>query len=268
MRRLMVALGVAVALSGCGDDGPSASSSTTSDPVDAGAQLRGALAVEIVRELPHDPQAFTQGLELFEGRLFESTGRQSTLRELDPTTGEVLALVPLERPLFGEGLTVVGDEIIQLTYLDGRALRWDLDTLEPTGEFTYPGEGWGICARGDELVMSDGTPVLTRRDPATFAALGTVTVRRDGQPVDLLNELECLADGTVLANVWKSDEIMVIDPESGAVTATIDAAVLRETVSPAATSDVLNGIADLGDGTLLLGGKNWDRHFVVRLVPR
>ena len=271
MNRLAVALGVtaAVILTACGDDAVRDSAEPPVGSSDASVDgTTTRWTVEIVRELPHDPQAFTQGLELFEGRLFESTGRESTLRELDPATGEVVALVTLEQPLFGEGLTVIGGEIIQLTWRDGRALRWDVDTLEPVGEFGYAGEGWGICALGDELVMSDGTPVLTRRDPVTFAPLDSVTVRRDGEPVALLNELECLDDGTILANVWKADEIVMIDPASGAVVGTVDASVLRETVNPTSASDVLNGIADLGDGTFLLGGKNWDRHFVVRLVPR
>lgn len=271
MNRLAVALGVtaAVILTACGDDAVRDSAEPPVGSSDASVDgTTTRWTVEIVRELPHDPQAFTQGLELFEGRLFESTGRESTLRELDPATGEVVALVTLEQPLFGEGLTVIDDEIIQLTWRDGRALRWDVDTLEPVGEFGYAGEGWGICALGDELVMSDGTPVLTRRDPVTFAPLDSVTVRRDGEPVALLNELECLDDGTILANVWKADEIVMIDPASGAVVGTVDASVLRETVNPTSASDVLNGIADLGDGTFLLGGKNWDRHFVVRLVPR
>lgn len=271
MNRLAVALGVtaAVILTACGDDAVRDSAEPPVGSSDASVDgTTTRWTVEIVRELPHDPQAFTQGLELFEGRLFESTGRESTLRELDPATGEVVALVTLEQPLFGEGLTVIGGEIIQLTWRDGRALRWDVDTLEPVGEFGYAGEGWGICALGDELVMSDGTPVLTRRDPVTFAPLDSVTVRRDGEPVALLNELECLDDGTILANVWKADEIVMIDPATGAVVGTVDASVLRETVNPTSASDVLNGIADLGDGTFLLGGKNWDRHFVVRLVPR
>ncbi len=271
MNRLAVALGVtaAVILTACGDDAVRDSAEPPVGSSDASVDgTTTRWTVEIVRELPHDPQAFTQGLELFEGRLFESTGRESTLRELDPATGEVVALVTLEQPLFGEGLTVIDGEIIQLTWRDGRALRWDVDTLEPVGEFGYAGEGWGICALGDELVMSDGTPVLTRRDPVTFAPLDSVTVRRDGEPVALLNELECLDDGTILANVWKADEIVMIDPASGAVVGTVDASVLRETVNPTSASDVLNGIADLGDGTFLLGGKNWDRHFVVRLVPR
>lgn len=271
MNRLAVALGVtaAVILTACGDDAVRDSAEPPVGSSDASVDgTTTRWTVEIVRELPHDPQAFTQGLELFEGRLFESTGRESTLRELDPATGEVVALVTLEQPLFGEGLTVIDGEIIQLTWRDGRALRWDVDTLEPVGEFGYAGEGWGICALGDELVMSDGTPVLTRRDPVTFAPLDSVTVRRDGEPVALLNELECLDDGTILANVWKADEIVMIDPATGAVVGTVDASVLRETVNPTSASDVLNGIADLGDGTFLLGGKNWDRHFVVRLVPR
>jgi glutamine cyclotransferase len=287
---------VVLAVGACGDDGgeraaPPATSSpaagttvagaggTTDDepvttavgqvlwPDDPAAPGVQQWDVEVIRRLAHDPEAFTQGLELDGDHLVESTGRRgiSTLRRLDPSTGAVLASVDLDPTLFGEGLTVVDDEVIQLTWQAGRALRYRADSFDPVGEYHFDGEGWGLCHDGERLWMSDGTAVLTARDPETFAPTGTVTVTRDGVALDRLNELECVA-GTVLANVWYGDEVVVIDPSTGAVEAEIDAGPLVAEIGSADPTAVLNGVADLGDGTLLLGGKNWPTFFVVRLT--
>lgn len=223
--------------------------------------------VRVVDRLPHDTDAFTQGLEMTELGLLESTGLRgrSALRLLDPGSGAEMTRTELDPDLFGEGLTVWEDEVIQLTWQAGRALRYETTSLAPIGEHAYDGEGWGICATASEIWMSNGTPVLTRRDPTTFAPLDTVEVRRDGVLVDDLNELECI-DDHVVANVWKSDEIVVIDPDTGAVAATIDAGGLVAEIGAADAEAVLNGIADLGDGTLLLGGKLWPTLFVVEVT--
>jgi glutamine cyclotransferase len=222
----------------------------------------------VVARIPHDPAAYTQGLEMTEHGLLESTGRrgESTLRRIDAASGSVTERRDLEPTLFGEGLTVSDDEIIQLTWEAGQALRYDATTLEPIGVHSYAGEGWGICAGPTDLWMSDGSADLQRRDPASFELLDSVTVRRDGSAVDDLNELECIGDH-VVANVWKSDDIVVIEPASGAVVATIDAHVLAAEIGTVDEQAVLNGIADRGDGTLLLGGKLWPTLFVVVVEP-
>ncbi len=224
--------------------------------------------VRVLERLPHDTMAFTQGLELGAGGLIESTGREgeSTLRLVDVSTGETLHTTALDDDQFGEGLTVVGDEIVQLTWRNGVALRYDADTLAPLDEFAYDGEGWGLCATDDEFWMSNGSAELTRRDLTTFAPQETVTVRRGNEEIEALNELECIGDH-VVANIWRSDEIVVIDPTTGAVAATIDASALTAEISSADNAAVLNGIADPGDGTLLLGGKLWPRFFLVDVVP-
>ena len=224
-------------------------------------------SVHVVDRLPHDTDAFTQGLEMTEIGLLESTGLRgrSALRLLDLESGAEMTRTELDPDLFGEGLTVWEGEVIQLTWQAGRALRYEATFQAPIGEYAYDGEGWGICATASEIWMSDGTPVLTRRDPTTFAPLDIVEVRRDGVLVDDLNELECI-DDHVVANVWKSDEIVVIDPDTGAVAATIDAGGLVAEIGAADAEAVLNGIADLGDGTLLLGGKRWPTLFVVEVV--
>jgi len=224
--------------------------------------------VSVLDTAPHDPDAFTQGLErLADGRLIESTGRRgvSDIRIVDPATGSVERAVALDDTEFGEGLTVVDDTVIQLTWQEEIARRWRLPNLDPLPSFTYEGEGWGLCYDNSRLAMTDGSATLTWRDPETFAVLDSVTVRLAGEPVASLNELECV-DGLVLANVWKSSVVLVIRPD-GAVIATIDATSLVETVaSNDPTRDVLNGIAAEPDGTFSMTGKLWPTRFVVRLV--
>lgn len=227
----------------------------------------GALVPEVVEELPHDPTAFTQGFELVDGALYEGTGLagRSQLRELDPATGVVRRSVPLPGELFGEGITVVGDRIWQLTWQDGVALEWDRASFTLLRRVPFDGEGWGLCFDGSRLVRSDGTDRLRFHDPATFAETGAVAVTLDGAPVTELNELECV-DGQVWANVWRTDRIVRIDPADGRVTAVVDAGGLLDD-RRRATTDVLNGITDAGDGEFLLTGKLWPSTFRVRFVP-
>jgi len=246
---------------------PSAAATST-DTVAADAGVVAAverLRVEMLEVVPHDPAAFTQGLVFApNGRLFESTGQYgaSELRELDPVTGEVLRTVALDDALFGEGLALVGDRLVQLTWREGIALTYDVETLEPLGELAYEGEGWGLCLGGDRLVMSDGSDVLTFRDPSTFEVVGEVPVTLEGAPVAELNELECVGE-QVYANVWRTDTIVVIDLATGAVTATIDASGL----DGGDGADVLNGIALDPEGELWLAGKLWSSTYRVALVP-
>lgn len=234
-----------------------------------GAAAPERLTVEVVATFPHDPAAFTQGLEVAAGRLYESTGvvGASSLREVDLETGEVIRYRPIPEPYFAEGLTAVGDELWQLTWRRGVLFRWDRASFEPLGEFSYQGEGWGLCRAGDALYMSDGTATLARRDPATFALLSKVEVRDADGPVTRLNELECV-DETVYANIWQTDRIVGIDPKSGRVTATIDASSLRPRLPRGGAGvDALNGIAYLPErGTFLLTGKYWPLAFEVRFV--
>ena len=218
-------------------------------------------------ERPHDPLAYTQGLELDGEKLYESTGlpNQSTLREVDPVTGAVKRSVRLAESQFGEGITIVDDHIIQLTWQNGVALVYRLPDLVQTETFTYGGEGWGLCDDGSRLVMSDGSDQLFFRDRQTFEVLGSVPVRDANGPVTALNELECV-DGLVYANVYQTDSIVRIYPSSGAVTAVIDASSIHPTGRDVG---VMNGIAhDAAAGTFLLTGKNWPTLFEVRFIPR
>ncbi|WP_181779158.1 glutaminyl-peptide cyclotransferase [Pseudonocardia pini] len=225
--------------------------------------------VEVLGTLPHDPTAFTQGLELAPddpGTLYEGTGLvdRSQLRELDAATGAVRRAVPLPAGLFGEGITVVGPRIWQLTWQDGVALEWDRATFTLLRRVPVQGEGWGLCAEPTRLVRSDGTDRLRFHDPETFAETGSVAVTLDGAPVTELNELECV-DGQVWANVWRTDRIVRIDPATGAVTAEVDASGLLTREQRAGT-DVLNGIAHVSGDEYLLTGKRWPETFRVRLT--
>ena len=205
---------------------------------------------------------------MIDGSLYESTGRygESTLRQIDIDSGEVLWSTPLEQSLFGEGITRLGNTLIQLTWKEETALRWRLSDLTPLEPFAYQGEGWGICSFDDVVITSDGSNVLKHRDPEDFSVIASIPVLLNGQEVSELNELECI-DGLVLANVLGSDFIVVIEPTTGNIVATIDATPLNAVVDrPDQSNAVLNGIADLGDGSLLLGGKRWPHHVVVRLV--
>jgi len=226
-----------------------------------------AASYEILEVIPHDTSAFTQGLEISNGRLFESTGLvgRSSIRELDIDTGEVLRSTAVD-DVFAEGLTVLDDTALQLTWQDGVAYRYDTETFERIATYTYEGEGWGLCHDDDQLVMSNGTPTLQFRDPDTFALVSTIEVTYAGAPVDQLNELECVG-GTVWANIWKSLLIIEISPTTGQVLTVLNAATLAPPEVANDASAVLNGIAyDPADDTFLLTGKLWPSMFRVQIT--
>lgn len=232
-----------------------------------------ALRVEVLDERPHDPSAFTQGLLVVDGALYESTGREgeSTIRQVDAVDGGVLRSADLGGDEFGEGLTNIGgDRFVQLTWMNGTAIVWNGPTFERVGEHRYDGEGWGITTLDDgRLVMSDGSDVLTVRDPDDFAVRDRWEVQRSDGPTDQLNELDW--DGDHLwANRWQTDEIVRIDPECRQVDGVVDAAELtaRATeLSAGQPIDVLNGIAHVpGTDRFLLTGKHWPVMFEVRFV--
>ncbi|MBF6062211.1 glutaminyl-peptide cyclotransferase [Nocardia terpenica] len=223
--------------------------------------------VEVIGARPHDRAAFTEGLEVDGTVLYEGTGLvgESFVRATELATGAQLARVDLPAPLFGEGIARAGDILWELTWKDGTAIARDPRTLAERGRASYRGEGWGLCTRGARLVMSNGTDTLTFRDPVTFAPTGSV--RLTSHHGARLNELDCAADGSVYANVWPTDHILRIDPDTGAVRADIDASGLLTPAERAGT-DVLNGIAELpGTDHFLITGKNWPTMFEVRFVP-
>jgi glutaminyl-peptide cyclotransferase len=225
----------------------------------------------VVATYPHDADAFTQGLEFVDGLLLESTGRygSSSLRLVDPLTGDVIVNTAVEESLFAEGATVVGDEIWQLTWRSEQALVYSVDDLVEQRRVSYSGEGWGLCFDDDppgRLIMSDGSDRLTFRDPASFEAQGSVAVADDDGPITQLNELECV-DGLVWANIWKSDRVVAIEPDTGDVVGQVDLAPLV----PAGLGDqeaVTNGVAyDAATGRYWVTGKLWPVIYEIELRP-
>ena len=235
-----------------------------SDPVESGTY-------EIVLTLPHDSAAYTQGLLYKDRFLWESTGRYggSSVRKVDGRTGRVLQSYSLPDSLFGEGLALVGAELVQLTWKSGVALFYDIESLELKRSVRYEGEGWGLCFDGASLYMTNGSDSLYWRDPETFQVRGVRQVTVAGSPVRYLNELECVGK-YVYANVYKQDQIVQIEKTSGRVVRTIDALRLRLMSGSAADGEaVLNGIAyDEQTEFFFLTGKLWPTMYVVRVVGK
>ncbi|MCK4546826.1 MAG: glutaminyl-peptide cyclotransferase [Candidatus Eisenbacteria sp.] len=223
---------------------------------------------QVVNRYPHDPDAYTQGLVFSNGCLYEGTGLrgESSLRRVDLETGAVLQKWDLPRPYFGEGITLLDDRIIQLTLHSHVGFIYDRETFDSLGVFSYPRDGWGLTHDGSRLITSDGNPALYFLDPETYEDLGEISVYSDDDSVLRLNELEYI-DGEVFANVWLTDRIACINPETGRVTAWID---LRGLLTPEETvpaGGVLNGIAwDAENERLFVTGKYWPWVFEIELI--
>ena len=222
-----------------------------------------SLVIVVHDNVSHDSTAYTQGLEFHQGRLFESTGLygNSTLREVNPSTGSVIRSVDLNASEFGEGMTFVDDEIIQLTWKEGIAYRYQMETFDIVANYTYEGEGWGLAYDGDQLIMSNRTDVLTLRNATTFEIEGTLNVTLNGEPLDKINEME-IWGGMLLANIYQTEEIVGIDLNSGVVILRIDASGLRPQ-----GAGVMNGIAfDSSTQSLWITGKEWPMMYNVTFI--
>ena len=221
----------------------------------------------IVNIYPHDPNAFTQGLDFDADRLFEGTGRwgESTVREVRLETGAVLRSRPLDAQYFGEGITVLNEKVYQLTWQEQTGFVYNRDTFEPLQTFAYPHEGWGITHDGSRLIVSDGTSTIRFWDPNTLQDIGNITVRDHEGPVNRLNELEFI-DGEIWANIWLTDLIARISPETGDVLGYIDLTGLLDTSNLAQPADVLNGIAVDDSGRVFVTGKLWPSLFEIEVV--
>lgn len=245
-------------------------SSCSEESVGSAAPARTWTA-RVLASFPHDPTAFTQGLVLAQGQLYESTGLngQSTLRRVELASGAVLDGVSLDDADFGEGLAHLpaSDRLVQLTWTSNRGLVYTREPLEQVAEFGYPGEGWGLAydAARQRLIMSDGTPILRFLDPTSFAEIGRVEVREGARFVGMLNELE-VVDGMLYANVLPTNRIARIDPQTGRLDAWIDCSALRPAGLP--PSAVLNGIAyDAPGERFLVTGKLWPTLYAVEFLP-
>lgn len=268
MKALAVLL-LAVASCSPGQGAPANQETATPAPSPSSPPGPERLKVKVISTRPHDPSAYTQGLVWYDGLLYESAGQYSvsSLRQVDPATGEVRRQISVPAQYFAEGLARVGDHLVQLTWQEGTAFVYRLSDFEKIGEHRYQGEGWGLCYDGAKLIQSDGSDRLTFRDPESFAPVGELRVRKAGAPVDRLNELECV-DGAVYANVYQTEDIVRIDPKTGEVTAVIDASGLLSAADYQAGAEVLNGIAyDPNQKRFLITGKYWPSLFEVELAP-
>jgi glutamine cyclotransferase len=238
----------------------------------AWAQLPQGLPLygyQVVRAYPHDPAAFTQGLQYVDGVLYEGTGQigQSSIRRVELETGKILQKRAVPPPHFGEGITVWKNDLIELTWQTNVAFVYDRKTFEPLRTFKYAGEGWGLTHDGTNLYMSDGSDELRVLDPATFVERRRIKVTSAGAPLKNLNELEWVK-GEIFANVWMTDHIARIAPASGKVVAYIDLRGLLS-ASERASTDVLNGIAyDAAKDRLFITGKWWPKLFELKLVKK
>jgi glutaminyl-peptide cyclotransferase len=231
--------------------------------------LTPLMTYEVVNTYPHDTGAFTQGLILFDGYLYESIGLygESSLRKVELESGLVLQQVDLPAQYFAEGLTVWEDRLIQLTWREKTGFIYDINNFSLVDQFNYPMEGWGLTQDGKHLIMSDGTANLYFISPTTYEILREVTVRYQGREINNINELEYI-DGEVFANIWMTDQIVRIDPNTGNVVGWIDLSGLLADDYRTPDTDVLNGIAfDPETERLFVTGKRWPLLFEIRLIP-
>lgn len=232
----------------------------------------GAYGYRIINEYPHDPDSFTQGLVVDRepGILLEGSGLwgESSLRRVDLETGTPLQYFALPEEYFGEGITAVDDRIIQLTWKSGTGFVYDRESFELLSEFTYDHEGWGITHDSEKLIVSDGSATIHFWQLDTLEPLGRIQVYDENGPVSQLNELEYV-EGEIWANVWHTDSIVRIDPQTGQVTGRIDLTGLLPAEDRLGTEDVLNGIAyDSESGRLFVTGKRWPKLFEIELVAQ
>ena len=222
----------------------------------------------VINAYPHDPDAFTQGLVLHNGLLYEGTGQrgQSSVRIVELETGEITRIHHMPPEYFGEGIAIFGDRIIQVTWQSRVGFVYDIHSLEVLDTFSISTEGWGLTSDGASLILSDGTPTLHFLDPETFEETRTVEVHEGDEAVDLINELEYI-DGEVYANIWTTDLIARIDPVSGSVNGWLDLSGLKDYIDEGASIDVLNGIAyDDETGHIFVTGKLWPLLFEIELT--
>lgn len=260
----MVAIVAVVLAFRPGDSSPSTPAAGAPTPGPAPARL----GFTVVNTYPHDPEAFTQGLIYRDGFLYESAGRYgySSLRQVRLETGEVVRQVPVDAKYFAEGLVDWGSRLIQLTWESNVGFVYDLDSFEQIQTFSYDREGWGLTRDAGRIIMSDGSSTLRFLDPGTLRETGRLAVTERGFPVSNLNELE-MVRGEIFANVWQTNEVVVIAPDTGYVTARIDFRALHARLDPTSRIDVFNGIAwDEAGDRLFVTGKWWPQLFEVRVA--
>jgi glutamine cyclotransferase len=224
--------------------------------------------VSIINKIPHDPLAYTQGLVYHKGFLYESTGHRgaSTLRKIDPNTGEIIKKIPVSGMYFSEGICIFENMIYMITWTSGKCFVYDLETFERIKEMDYNGQGWGLANYGNKFLMSDGSNILRMIEPSNFfVEKNTSVVDENFNPISYLNEMENIK-GEIWANIWMQDKIARINPDNGNLIGWVDLSNLREFVTNP-EQEVSNGIAfNEEENAIYLTGKNWEYIFVVQIV--
>lgn len=228
------------------------------------------LIPKIINKYPHDETAYTQGLVFFDGYLYESTGLygKSTLRKTEIKTGKILQSISLAPIYFGEGITILNNQIYQLTWENKKAFVYDLHSFKKLKEFSYPTEGWGITTDGKQLIVSDGSNFINFYSPEDFSITNTLMIRQGNKSIYNINEMEYV-DGLIYANVYMTDNIVIINPYNGDIVGWIDISLLRQKLDNPANAEVSNGIAyNPNSKTFYLTGKNWSNLFEVVFVEK
>ena len=262
MRAFIPIIVALMSLVACGGAPKRGSSTTTVEPI--------TYSYEVVAEYPHAITSYTQGLQFVDGELWEGTGEygRSRILRTDLATGKVLQSKKLPKEEFGEGITVLGDKLYQLTWLEGKLHIYDKATLRQIATHTYKGEGWGLTTDGERLYMSDGTSVIRILNPTTLKEERRFGVKLRGRSVNYLNELEWI-DGKIWANIYTTDHIAIINPENGAVEGLVDLKGVLPDSERTATTDVLNGIAyDKATKRIFVTGKNWSKLFEIKVFKQ
>ena len=262
MKNFLLTLILLAAVAACGSQTKNKSlAPKIVEPVQYGYKIKAVY--------PHLATSYTQGLQFVDGQLWEGTGEWGTsvLQKVDLESGNAEVLARLPKSEFGEGITVLGDKVYQLTWTNNTAHVYNLEGKE-IKTFRYPGEGWGLTTDGEKLYMSDGSERIYKINPETFKREGAIAVTLRGEPVEFLNELEWI-DGKIWANVYTSDYVVIIDPKTGIVEGVIDFRGLISQVEVKEDTDVFNGIAyDAATKRIFVTGKLWNKLFEVELVKR
>ena len=256
---ILIAFSMLVA---CGGTGRKASSTHSVEPI--------LYNYQVVAEYPHNPSSFTQGLQYIDGELWEGTGEygRSRLMRTELTSGKILESKANSKDEFGEGITVLGDKVYQITWLEGKMHIYDRKTMKHLSTHRYKGEGWGLTTDGEKLYMSDGTHAIRIINPATMKQERLIGVTLRGESLTHLNELEWI-DGKIWANIYTTDYIAIINPENGVVEGVIRLSGLLPESERTPKTDVLNGIAyDAVAKRIFVTGKNWSRLYEIKLIAQ